>query len=174
MAHTLHAATEVALGVHHPSTLYLADVLTGVWRAQGRLTEADALCQRTLTALEETHGTSHPDVWAAVHKLAELRVAQADALAAEALYRRALTGREAHLGAAHQSTLESARKLIALLRERACHPDANALEQRFALARISRVVHFSRIARLARAVQRAPLASGSSTGNSTQGLQSPD
>jgi hypothetical protein len=34
-------------------------------------------------------------------------------------------------------------------------------------------VHFSRIARLVRAVQCAPLASGNSTVNSTQGLQSP-
>ena len=86
------------LGKEHPDTLRSVSNLAELYRAEGRLAEAEPLYKRALEGRERVLGKEHPDTLTSVNNLAELYRAEGRLAEAKPLYKRALEGRERVLG----------------------------------------------------------------------------
>ena len=58
------------LGPEHPDTLTSVDNLAGLYKAQGRYSEAEPLFRRALAGWERVLGQEHPDTLTSVNNLA--------------------------------------------------------------------------------------------------------
>ncbi|KAK9485193.1 hypothetical protein V1527DRAFT_452484 [Lipomyces starkeyi] len=95
---------------------WLADD-TAIWSAfhglgnlysdQGKLKEAEEMCERALAGREKALGPDHTSTLVSVHNLGNLYSDQGKLKEAEEMYERALAGREKALGPDHTSTLVS-------------------------------------------------------------------
>ena len=84
------ALRESALGPTHPDVATSVVTLAEVYRAQGRLDDAERLHRRALAIREASHGRDHLDVAASLNHLAVLHNARASYREGEALLARAL------------------------------------------------------------------------------------
>jgi len=98
------------------------DDLANAYQAAGRLVEAIALHERTLTDYERILGADHPDTLASRHNLASAYQAAGRLAEAIPLFERTLTDRERILGAEHPDTLNS-RNSLASAYQAAGRPD---------------------------------------------------
>ena len=75
--------------------------LAGLYQAQGKHAEAEALYERSLAILEKALGKDHPDVAASLNNLAFLYYSQGKYDEAEPLFKRSLAIAEKALGKDH-------------------------------------------------------------------------
>jgi Tetratricopeptide repeat len=90
------------------------DRIAILYENQGRYSEAEPLCVRSLTIREEQLGANHPDTAASLNNLAGLYSSMGRYLEAEPLYVRSLAIREEQLGTNHPDTAASLNNLAGL------------------------------------------------------------
>jgi tetratricopeptide (TPR) repeat protein len=114
------------------------NALATLYRAQGRLDDAEVLLRRSLALWEKTEGPDHPGVAAGAENVAALLVARGRYAEAEPLYRRALRINEAAFRSGEPTEPEyhalaaSLEKSAALLRKTKRGAEAGAFEARAA------------------------------------------
>jgi len=118
------------LGREHPETLTSVNNLAGLYKAQGRLAEAEPLFKRALEARERVLGKEHPETLGSADNLAGLYEAQGRLAEAEPLYKRALDGSERMLGREHPHTLTSVNNLAGLYEAQGRLAEAEPLYKR--------------------------------------------
>jgi len=82
------AIADKALGPDHPNVGTMLNNLAELYRAQGRLAEAEPLYKRALAITEKALGPDHPDTGASLNNLALLYRAQGRLAEAEPLFER--------------------------------------------------------------------------------------
>ena len=118
------------LGPDHPDTALSLNNLAALYRAQGKLTEAEPLYRRALEICERVLGPDHPDTALSLNNLAALYRAQGKLTEAEPLYRRALEIRERVLGPDHPDTATSLNNLAFLYKAQGKLTEAELLCRR--------------------------------------------
>ena len=91
-------AVHIAQRLFGPDDAAVALALAAAYQGQGRVDEAQAVYEQTLSALERSRGRSHPDVMAAAANLAALYHARGQDALAQILYQRVLAFQEQTLG----------------------------------------------------------------------------
>jgi tetratricopeptide (TPR) repeat protein len=97
---------------------------------QGRLAEAEAMCQRALAGKEKALGLEHLLTLDTVYSLGVLFWNQGRLAEAEAMYQCALVGYEKALGPEHRSTLTTVHNLGILFRDQGRLAESEAIYQR--------------------------------------------
>jgi tetratricopeptide (TPR) repeat protein len=110
--------TQLALSLHGLAILY---------RSQGRYSEAEPLCLRSLEIRERQLGGDHPDIAESLNNLALLYYSQREYSKVEPLYLRSLEIREKKLGVDHPDVAESLNNLAALYRAQGKYREAEPL-----------------------------------------------
>ena len=104
MQETLRVSRE-KLGDRHASTLTSTGILALLFKAQGKLAEAEPLFRGTLRVERETLGDRHADTLTSANNLAQLLHAQGKLAEAEPLMRETLRLQRETLGDRHASNL---------------------------------------------------------------------
>jgi tetratricopeptide (TPR) repeat protein len=102
---------EKAWGPEHTSTLNTVNDLGNLYKALGRLDEAEKMYQRALDGYEKAWGAEHTSTLATVNNLGNLYVDLGQLDEAEKMYQRALQGYEKAWGPEHTSTLDTVNNL---------------------------------------------------------------
>ena len=126
---------EGTLGVEHPDTLKTLNNLAGVYKAQGRFDEAEALVKRALAAYERVLGREHPSTLATLNNLALLYNQQGRYGEAEPLFKRVAEAYGHTLGPEHPDTLSSLDNLAQLYDIQGRYGEAEPLYTRVLAAR---------------------------------------
>jgi CHAT domain-containing protein/tetratricopeptide (TPR) repeat protein len=100
-----------------------------LYRAQGRLAEAEPLLKRSLAVCEKARGPEHPDVATALNNLALLYQVQSRYREAEPLYRRSLAIQERALGPDHPGVAVALNNLAVLRHAHGHFPEAESLHR---------------------------------------------
>ena len=124
------AIREKALGPDHPDVAQSLNNLAGLYYAQGRYADAEALYKRSLAITKKALGPDHPDVALSLNNLAELYRVQGRYADAEPLYKRSLAIREKALGPDHPDVAQSLNNLASLYDSQRRYVDAEALYKR--------------------------------------------
>ena len=99
-----------------------------LYKAQGKYSEAEPLCRRSLAIREKTLGPDHPDVATSLGNLAGLYRAQGKYGEAEPLYKRSLAIYEKALGPDHPDVATSLENYALLLRKTQRNAEAVEME----------------------------------------------
>lgn len=91
--------------------------LAGLYRAQGRYSEAEPLFVRSLSILEQQLGATHPSVATSLNNLAALYESQGRYSEAEPLYLQALTILFNSLGTDHPNTQTGWQNFLGFLQQ---------------------------------------------------------
>jgi len=129
-----HADRCLAMAVNRTSVAkgddWVLESLGGLYRAQGRLDDAEAMYEHALLGYEKRLGRDHMSTLNTVNNLGILYRAQGRSVDAEAMYKRVLQGKEAPLGRDHTSTLMTVNNLGLLYRAQGRLDDAEAMYER--------------------------------------------
>jgi tetratricopeptide (TPR) repeat protein len=98
-------STRQVLGVNHPQTVAVRDLLGAACEASGRLDEAIAIYAAAIAEQEQALGANHPDTWAARDRLISTYLAAGRADDAIGSAERALVSLQAVTGPDHAATL---------------------------------------------------------------------
>ena len=93
-----------AWGPEHTSTLRTVNNLGCLYKDQGKLAEAEKMCQRALDGREKAWGPEHISTLSTIHNLGHLYKDQGKLVEAEKMYRQALDGYEKLRGPNHPTT----------------------------------------------------------------------
>ncbi|KAL4744045.1 P-loop containing nucleoside triphosphate hydrolase protein [Aspergillus similis] len=85
--------------------------LGSLYKDQGKLKEADEICQQALAGYKKALGPDHPSTLDTVHILGSVYKDQGKLKEAEEMYQQALAGKEKALGLDHPSTLDTVNNL---------------------------------------------------------------
>jgi len=118
------------LGSDHPDVANSLNNLAGLYRNQGRYSEAEPLYKRALSIREKVLGSDHPDVALSLNSLAGLYRNQGRYSEAEPLYKRALSIVEKVLGSEHPDVANSLNNLAGLYRNQGRYSEAEELYKR--------------------------------------------
>jgi tetratricopeptide (TPR) repeat protein len=114
----------------HPIVLDTINNLGILYKAQGKLQEAETMYQRALAGKETALGPDHSSTLATVNNLGNLYADQGKLQEAETMYQRALAGYETALGPDHSSTLATVNNLGNLYADQGKLQEANTMYQR--------------------------------------------
>jgi tetratricopeptide (TPR) repeat protein len=121
---------EKAWGPEHTSTLSTVNNLGILYKALGRLDEAEKMYQRALQGKEKAWGPEHTSTLSTVNNLGILYKALGRLDEAEKMYQRALQGYEKVWGPEHTSTLDTVNNLGILYKALGWLDEAEKMLQR--------------------------------------------
>ncbi|WNZ44126.1 tetratricopeptide repeat protein [Leptolyngbya boryana CZ1] len=130
LAEKVLAIAEKILPPNHPNLAQSINNLAFLYRAQGRLSEAEPLLQRALKIRETVLPPNHPDLAQSINNLASLYQAQGRLSEAEPLLQRALKIRETALPPNHPDLAVSINNLAFLYQDQGRLSEAEPLLQR--------------------------------------------
>jgi serine/threonine protein kinase/tetratricopeptide (TPR) repeat protein len=118
---------EQKLGSEHVETLECMDSLSKVHWLQGRLDDAEALCQKVVEVRRQQQGDDHLDTLNSLNNLATLMFERGSYDTAERLYEQILDAKRASLGADHAETLQSMNNLAVFYGDRGRYEEAERI-----------------------------------------------
>jgi tetratricopeptide (TPR) repeat protein len=114
----------------HPDIATSINDLAGLYRVQGRYTEAEPLYKQALEMRQKLLGSEHPDIATSLNNLAALYQAQGRYTEAEAFSKKALEMYKKLLGADHPNVAASLNNLVALYQAQGRYTEAEAFSKK--------------------------------------------